>query len=84
MRLRMSVLYKFLIVERTLFEELRLLCIFKLVINCFMLVLISLSQFNLFKFIFPLVLEGLSLMPDYKRVDYSWERDAIERWFFEG
>lgn len=80
MCLRVSV--PFLIIERTLIEELRLFCVLELVINCFMLVLISLSQFNLFNFIFPLVLEGVGLMPD-KWVCYSREGDAVERWFFE-
>lgn len=64
MCLRVSVLYKFLIIEGTLIEKLRLLCILELMINSFMFVLISLSQFNLFNFIFPLVLERVGLMPD--------------------
>ena len=84
MRLRMSVLYKFLIVERTLIEELRLLYILELVINSLMLVLISFSQFNLFKFIYPLVLEGPRLVSDYKGICYSWKRNAVEGRFFEG
>ena len=49
-----------------------------------MIVLISLSQFNLFNFIFPLVLEGVGLMSDCKWIGYSRERDAVERRLFEG
>lgn len=83
MCLRMAVLYKFIIIERALIEELRVLCVLNLVIYCFMLVLIYLSQFNLFNFIFPLVLHRVWLMPSCKWIYYSRERNAVDWWLFE-